>query len=106
MPDHAAFFLGSLAVAQPFDDFVRGAELLVTAHHLDARAAVGIHEHAARAQHAEQIGLVQHAVDQLLLLVHSFSGTIRLRPLGFPGIKMLFAGRDRTVIGLDAAATN
>ena len=106
VPDHTALLRRGLTMTQALGDLVGGPELLVAAHHLDAWAAIRIHEHRGGAQDIQQIGLAQHAVDQLLLLAHTLSGFIRRRPLRLPGVEVFITGGDRAVVGFQATAAD
>ena len=104
MPHHAATRFGSLPGTQTLNNFISRTELLIPTHYFDARPAIGIHEYTGGAQHAQQIGFIQHAIDHLLLLVHALGNAVRLRPLGFPGVEVFITRSDRAVIGFHAAA--
>ena len=109
VPHHAAALHGRLTSAQARHDFVGSAKLLVTAHHLDARPAIGVHKHRAGAQNLQQVAPGQHACNQLLLSIqrrHALAWRVRLRVQRFPCIKMLFARGDGAVIGLQPTTAN
>ena len=106
MPHHAAALGGGFARTQPLDNLAGSAELLIAAHHLHPWAAVGVHEHGAGAQDLQQVGLVQHPGDQLLLGIQAFERGIVSGMERLPGIEMLFARGDGAVVGFQATAAH
>ena len=106
MPHHATALHAGCASAQPLQYLGRCAVLLVTAHHLDARPAVGVHTNGAGAQYVQQVVAGEHARYQALLGVHVLHGAVVLRVERFPVVKMLFARSNGAVVCLQPAAAN
>src|SRR5690606_36067170 len=106
MPHHTAALGGGFAGTEALDDLAGCAELLIAADHLHAWSPVGVHEYRTGTQDLQQVSLVQHPGNQLLLGVQSFQSGIILRVERFPRIEMLFARSDSAEVGFQPVAAN